>query len=251
LRRQQTILFVILFAISLFPHILSEQTRLALATEMSTVLLYPVRVTSALLEYLNVSSTRIERLEIRLSQLHLENALLRDRLEVDTTQIASPQYVLLKARVIGRDPLNINGYLHVDKGTNHGVAVNQPAITVNGFVGKVKHAGPTTSVVETLENSGFTVSAVDVKTGIHGVVRKQEHLTFLYVRHTDTINVGDAVITSGMSEIYPKGILLGTVQMILESDDMFFKNVYVSPAVQINRLTSLYIIETKTSAPGG
>lgn len=210
-----------------------------------------MRVTSTLLEYLNISSARIERLEIRLSQLHLENALLKDQLDVDTTQMASPQHLLLKARVIGRDPLNINGYLHIDKGMTHGVAVNQPAIAVDGFVGKVKHAGPTTSVIETFENDGFTVSAVDVKTGIHGVVRKQKHLTFLYVRHTDTINVGDSVITSGMSEIFPKGILLGTVQMILESDDMFFKNVYLKPAVQINRLASIYIIQMTASTPGG
>lgn len=210
-----------------------------------------MRVTSAFLEYLNISGARIERLEIRLSQLHLENALLKDQLDVDTTQMTSPQHLLLKARVIGRDPLNINGYLHIDKGTTHGVAVDQPAIAVDGFVGKVKHAGPTTSVIETFENDGFTVSAVDVKTGIHGVVRKQEHLTFLYVRHTDTINVGDSVITSGMSEIFPRGILVGTVQMIMESDDMFFKNVYLKPAVQVNRIVSVYIVQMTAAAPGG
>lgn len=66
---------------------------------------------------------------------------------------------------------------------------------------------------------------------------------FRYVRHSDEVNVGDSIQTSGMSEIFPKGILIGTIHAISESEDMFFKNVYVTPAAQINRLASVYIIQ--------
>ena len=245
MRRQQIILFAFLFVISTVPQFLTEHANLVLARTMSLLFLFPIRITTGLYEYLNISNTRIEKLEILVTQLQLENALLKDRLDFDTTQLSSKEYILLKATVIGRDPLNINGYLHIDKGTTHGVATNQPAVSVYGFVGKVKHAGPVSSIVETIENEGFTVSAIDVRTGIHGMIRKQENLMFLYVRRTDTISVGDSIMTSGMSEIFPKGILIGTVQAIAESDDMFFKNVYVTPAVQINRLVSTYIIQNK------
>jgi len=212
---------------------------------MSGLFLFPIRITTGLYEYLYISNTRIEKLEILVTQLQLENALLEDRLDFDTTQLTSEEYILLKATVIGRDPLNINGYLHIDKGTTHGVATNQPAVSVYGFVGKIKHAGPVSSIVETIENEGFTVSAIDVRTGIHGMIRKQKNLMFLYVRRTDSISVGDSIMTSGMSEIFPGGILIGTVQAIAESNDMFFKNVYVTPTVQINRLVSTYIIQGK------
>jgi rod shape-determining protein MreC len=245
LRRQQIILFAFLFFTSTVPQLLNEHANLVLARSMSVLFLFPIRITTGLYEYLNISNTRIEELEVLVTQLQLENALLKDRLEFDTTQLTSKEYILLKATVIGRDPLNINGYLHIDKGTNHGVATNQPAVSVHGFVGKVKHTGPVSSIVETIENEGFTVSAIDVRTGIHGMIRKQKNLMFLYVRRTDTISVGDSIMTSGMSEIFPKGILIGTVQAIAESDDMFFKDVYVTPAVQINRLVSTYIIQNK------
>jgi rod shape-determining protein MreC len=245
LRRQQIILFVLLFVVSTIPHFLSEHTNLVVARNMSLFFLFPMRITTGFFEHLNISNTRIEKLEILVTQLQLEKALLEDRLEIDTTKLESKEYVLLKATVIGRDPLNINGYLHIDKGTTHGVTANQPAVAVYGFVGKIKHAGPVSSIVETIENEGFTVSAIDVRTGIHGMIRKQKDLMFLYVRRSDTISVGDSIMTSGMSEIFPKGILIGTVQAIAGSDDMFFKDVYVTPAVPVNRLVSTYIIQSK------
>jgi rod shape-determining protein MreC len=148
----------------------------------------------------------------------------------------------LKATVVGRDPLNINGYLHIDKGTEHAISINQPVISIDGLVGRVKHAGPTSSIVETVENKGFAASAIDVNTSIHGIIRKQRSLMFDYIRRTDSISVGDSIRTSGMSELFPKGILIGTVQRVSESDDLFFLRVYVAPATQINRLVSVYII---------
>lgn len=231
-----------MFTISVIPLLLSENANLILARNLSSVLLYPVRITSKLVEYLNISNVRIEKLEIRVNKLTLENAILRDILDLDTTQLAARDLRLLKASVIGRDPQNINGYLHIDKGTVHGVVKNQPVVSADGFVGKIRNAGTTTSIVETIENRGFAVSAIDINTGIHGVVKSQTNLLFDYVRHTDTIEIGDSLLTSGMSEVFPKGILIGTVQRVSESDDLFFKHVFVAPAARINRLVSIYII---------
>jgi rod shape-determining protein MreC len=199
-------------------------------------------MTTQVLEYLAISNVRIEKLEIEINQLKLENARLRDKLSIDTTRFESSEYRLLKATVVGRDPLNINGYLYIDKGTEHGIYMNQPVISIDGLVGRVKHAGPASSIVETVENKGFVASAIDVNTRVHGIVRKQRSLMFDYIRRTDSISVGDSILTSGMSELFPKGILIGTVQRVSESADLFFLLVHVAPTTQINRLVSVYII---------
>ena len=251
MRRQQITLFLFFFTISAIPLFLSKDSNLVLTRDLSSVLLYPVRVTSKLIEYLNISNTRIEKLEKLVNRLSLENAELRDIHGPDTNQLATGHLQLLKASVIGRDPQNINGYLHVDKGTTHGVTKNQPVVSADGFVGKIKHTGPTTSIVETIENRGFVVSAVDLNTGIHGVVKSQTTLLFDYVRHTDSIGIGDSLVTSGMSEVFPKGLLIGTVQRVSESSDIFFKDVYVKPAAQINRLVSIYVILSEEDIPAG
>lgn len=243
MRRQQILLFTLLFIISAFPVFLSENTNLNLARNISSFLLFPFRITTAFVEYLAISNSRIEKLETLVNQLRLENTALKDQLVIDTTQLESRSYKLLKASVIGRDPLDINGFLHIDKGTSHGVIVNQTVLSVEGFVGKIKHVGTASSIVETIEKRGFTVSAIDVRTGIHGIVKKQDNLMFLYIRHDDDISIGDSITTSGMSEIFPRGIFVGNVHAVSESGDMFFKNVYITPVSQINRLISVYIIQ--------
>lgn len=242
MRRQYILLFILLFVISAVPIFLHEQTNLVLARNLASVMLFPVKMTTRFLEYLTISNVRIETLEIQVNKLKLENVHLRDKLNLDTTRLESTEHTLLKASVVGRDPLNINGYLYIDKGIEHAVSLNQPVISIDGFVGRVKHAGPVSSIVETIENKGFAASAIDVNTSIHGIIRRQTSLMFDYIRHTDSINVGDSILTSGMSELFPKGILIGTVQRISESDDLFFKQIHVAPATQINRLVSVYII---------
>jgi rod shape-determining protein MreC len=242
LRRQQILLFISLFTLSIIPVLLHVDANLILTRYLSSILLFPVRITSNLIEYSRIFNTRVEDLEILVNKLKLQNARLRDIVNLDTTQIVAEDIQLLKASVIGRDPLNINGYLHIDKGTSHGVHKNQPVVSVNGLIGKIIDVAITSSIVETIENGGFTVSAVDVNTGIHGIVKTKTNLYFDYVRHGDAINVGDSILTSGMSELFPKGILIGTVQKVTESDDFFFKNVYIAPATQVNRLVSVYIV---------
>ncbi len=249
MRRQQIILFIFFFIIAATPVFLHENANLSLSRNIASFLLFPFRTTTAFVEYLTISNKRIEKLETLVSQVKLENASLKDQLVVDTTQFELSSYILLKASVIGRDPLNINGYLHIDKGLNDGVFKNQTVLSIDGFVGKIRYVGPVNSIVETIENRGFTVSAIDINTGIHGIIKKRENLMFLYIRHNDTLNEGDSIMTSGMSEIFPKGILIGNVHAIVESEDMFFKDVYVTPATQINRLVSVYIILNGRALP--
>jgi rod shape-determining protein MreC len=181
-------------------------------------------------------------LEHEILSLQLENANLRTALVLDTTQHTENPYTLLKAHIVGRDPSNINGYLYIDKGSARSLVINQPVISPNGLVGKIIHVGTHNSIIETIENQGFTVSAVDVNSGIHGVVKNNRALLFDYIRIGDSISIGDSIYTSGMSEQFPAGILVGVVETIAEPKDMFFKPVYITPSVHVNQLVYTYIL---------
>jgi rod shape-determining protein MreC len=242
LTRSQLILFSVLVILSATPLFFNTQTNLILCERLSSVLLFPVKTIVQFLEFLTVSSDRIEELEVALNKLRLENTDLKRKLLLEDTGYVERKFKIVKAQIIGRDPSNINGYLYIDKGRKHDLYVNQPVICVNGVIGKVKFVGPDNSIVETLENRGFTISALDVKTGIYGIIKQKGSLMFDYVKVTDEINIGDSIFTSGMSSIYPKGILIGTVSKIHQTDDLFFRKVFVTSSVQTNRLTSVYII---------
>ncbi len=249
MRRTQLILFAVFITISLILFFLNDKSALILSENLSSILLFPIKVTTQFLDYLSVSNTRIENLEIEINQLKLQNAQLRKMVPSDTEQFKAKNFKLIKAFIIGRDPQNINGYLYIDKGQTDSITKGQPVIAINGLVGKIKYAGKNLSIVETLENEGFAISAIDIKTGIHGVVKQKQGLLFDYIRNIDTVNINDSILTSGMSQIFPGGILIGKIKKIVKTEDTFFKKVYLTPAVRINRLTSVYVILNQKKLP--
>lgn len=193
-------------------------------------------------KYLNISERRIHELEQELQKTRLQNMELRKHIPEDTVESAITPYELIKAHIIGRDPTNINGYLYIDRGTTHGVVPDQPVITTNGLVGKVHYVSEKYSIVETVEHVGFAVSALDIQSEIHGIVRKNAYLLFDFIRVDDAVSINDSICTSGMSEIFPEGILIGYITHIAEPHDPFFKPVYLTPAVRVNQLTHLYVL---------
>ena len=198
---------------------------------------------------MSVSSARITELETTINQLRLEKAEWK-KIITDTTDYQTTMYRLKKAQIIGRDPSNINGYLYIDIGQKDGIRTEQPVLSIDGLIGKTKLVGGDYTIVETVEKNGFAVSALDVNTGIHGIVKNQGNLIFDFIRIEDEINIGDSVFTSGMSNIFPEGILIGTVTRIDESSDQFFKPVYLKPGVKINRLNYVYLVCSEENSSG-
>lgn len=228
--------------ISVFFLILNSQTDLAISTELSSVLLFPVKIVTQYQQFLIVSKTRIEKLEIALSKLSLENAELKKTFYLDSIEYKTTNFKLLKARVIGRDPTDFNGYLYIDKGKNDSLFLNQPVVIGDGLVGKLKYVGAYNSIVETIENRNIAISAYDRKTGVNGIVKYRDYLILDYIKIADEVNINDSIYTSGMSEIFPPGIVIGTVKEVYETNDLLFKNVRLAPNVQINRLSYVYLV---------
>jgi len=250
LPRRQLVFFSILLIISITFLSLGEHTKLTISTRISPVLLFPVRTITTILDFLTVSSARITELETTVNQLRLEKAEWKKIILLDTTAYETTVYQLRKAQIIGRDPSNINGYLYIDVGHSKDVRVEQPVLSIDGLIGKTKYVGADYTIVETVEKRGFAVSALDANTGIHGIVKNQGNLVFNFVRIEDEINIGDSIFTSGMSNIFPEGILIGTVKRIDESSDQFFKPVYLKPSVRINQLNYVYLVYGKDTSSG-
>jgi len=245
LSRRQLAFFFSLLLISITFLSLGEHTKLTISTRLSPILLFPVTTITKLLDFLSVSSTRITELETMVNRLRLENAEWKKIILLDTTDYQTTEYRLQKAQIIGRDPSNINSYLYINIGEKEGVRIDQPVLSIDGLIGKIRYVGNNYTIVETIEKHGFAASALDAKTGIHGIVKNHGNLVFDFVRIDDEINIGDSVYTSGMSDIFPEGILIGTVKKIDESDDQFFKPVYLKPSVRINRLNYVYVVYGK------
>jgi len=64
-----------------------------------------------------------------------------------------------------------------------------------------------------------------------------------YVSDLESVEVGDVVVTSGLDEIFPKGITLGVVRSVEEGDQLT-KNIVIQPEVDFHRLEEVLVLLT-------
>lgn len=150
---------------------------------------------------------------------------------------------LTGAKVIGRD---ISGFLTsiiIDKGVKSGIKRGSAVINNIGLVGRVSEAGPDTSQVLLISDSNLSVSAVLERSRAQGIVCGGigGYLVMKYIDEAD-VNIGDKVLTSNLSQVYPEGILIGEV--IRVEKDLFNKELYVviKPVVELEKLEVVLVV---------
>jgi rod shape-determining protein MreC len=63
-----------------------------------------------------------------------------------------------------------------------------------------------------------------------------------YVSRTEDIQVGDHIVTSGLEEIFPKGLSLGEVARVEKKAYGLFQEIEVMPSADLGRLEELMVI---------
>ena len=150
---------------------------------------------------------------------------------------------LLPAEVIGHSPDAWFETLIINRGRRRQVAPEQAVICPEGLVGRIQEVSEDTSVVLLLEDSRSAVSGAVKRTGTIGLVvgGRGDRLRLEYVPLTADIQSGDIVVTSGVSDIFPKGIPIGVVSKVEKKDNEFFQDVELQPSVHFLALHELFI----------
>jgi rod shape-determining protein MreC len=177
---------------------------------------------------------------IRYKEQEAENVRLKALL--DFKQKSSLR--LVAARVIGKDSTNLSDTLLIDKGQSDGIKNNSVVIAEAGLIGRVLSSASGISRVLLITDPDCRVSATVLRSrqlgmvyGISGRLCKLRYLPL-----DADIAVGDEVVTSGFSSIYPKGILIGKVIKIAKEPRGLSISALVKPAVGISRLEEVLCI---------
>ncbi len=163
------------------------------------------------------------------------------------------------AEVIGHPAGAFVQAIVIAAGSNNGVSVNDSVVTADGLVGIVTRVAPSTARVQLLTDQEAAVSAVDMRTGARGIVRHargtRETLVLDRVRKLDVIKVGHEIVTAGwraagLSSLYPKGIPIGEVTSVGQTDTDLFQQVQVDPYVDFGSLDAVIVLlPTASSGP--
>lgn len=162
-------------------------------------------------------------------------------------ELPATEYRLYKARVIKNSINQSDNFITLDKGSSSGIRPEMGVIDGNGIVGIVYETSPSYSVVLSLLNSKSNISCKIVGSQYFGYL-KWEHGDSRYAylkdlpRHAE-FNLGDTVVTSGYSSMFPEGIIVGTVDDMTDSNDGLSYLLKVKLANDFGRLSDVRVIE--------
>ena len=159
------------------------------------------------------------------------------------------------AEVIGRPAGAFTQAVVIAVGSNNGVRVNDPVVAPEGLVGLVTRVTPGTARVQLLTDQQLAVPSIDLRTGAPGIVRHargtRETLVLDRVRKEEVVRVGDELVTagwsaSGLSSLYPKGIPVGEVTSVGQTDTDLYQQVQVTPYVDFGALDAVVVLVPDT-----
>jgi rod shape-determining protein MreC len=173
-------------------------------------------------------------------EISQENARLKNLLSLKN----NTPYKVITARVIGRDPSNWSSAIIIDKGSLQGVKKDCPSISFLGLVGRVVEVESSISKVMLINDPNLSVSAITQRSRQEGLVCGSlgGALIMKYLPKESDIKINDIVVSSGLTKIYPKGLLIGTVIDLGEEFSSLSKYAVVKPAVELGSLEEVLVI---------
>ena len=206
---------------------------------------------------------RIDAIIAENETLRQENAALRNQL-VDYDRVrqenesfqnrynmeqSHPEYTYASGFVIGRDPLEQFFGFTIDKGTRDEVERGDIVVSDQGYlVGRVIEANFTSAKVLTILSPSLNAAGVVSRTRDNGILTGDsayapDGLCLFTNLSRDTLaTVGDQIITTGLGEVFPPDILVGTIKELVPESSGKSTMAVVQPGAEIETLTHVFVI---------
>jgi rod shape-determining protein MreC len=113
-----------------------------------------------------------------------------------------------------------------------------------GLIGKIIEVNRDVSYVQAVEDPDFRVSALIQRSRTLGILNWDPigGVTLSDVPHHADAQVEDLVVTSGLGEIFPKGLLVGRVSAVSDREGLLFQTVRVETFVDFSRIEEVFVI---------
>ena len=158
-------------------------------------------------------------------------------------------YKHILASIVAKDPQNLYQTIVVNKGSGDGVKVGMPVIAYRngeaGIVGKIVETTPFSAIIATIREPRFYIGAILASSRYYGLTRGRgmsKTISLQYVDINAPVKLEERVVTSGHSDIFPKGLNIGRVIYIDREKGHFFLDARIRPHVDFPTLEEVYII---------
>ena len=159
-----------------------------------------------------------------------------------------PEYELLPATVVRRDPGADFYSFTINKGYSDGISTGDPVVTENGLVGWISGVDSSTARVKTILSPDAKVSALDSASRDSGIVTgdvklcDQNLTTLTKISAQNTMQIGDILVTTGVSGVYPPSVIIGEITEIKFDEYDTSKYAVVKPFEDIRSVVDVVVI---------
>ncbi len=146
------------------------------------------------------------------------------------------------AEVLASSPGMNSNAIFIDKGADSGFTTDLAVITPEGVVGKILATFPHSSQVLLVTDPSSGVGVTLAQSRVQGILKggSNNFCDLHYIMNEEVVSPGEAVITSGLDQVYPRGLPVGTVVNV--GDGNIYKTISVKPSVDLNRLEMVLVV---------
>lgn len=177
----------------------------------------------------------------QIKALTRENKMIREQLGL----VREREEEMVPSFIISRDPNNLFFSLGVDRGQERGVDKNMPVVLSDGIlIGQILEAEATTASILPVVDSRSQINAEVVNSGATGIITGEHNLALVMdmIPQNKEVKEGDLVVTSGIGQLFPRGLLLGEVEEISTSNNALFQKAKVAPLFNFQDLQLVFVI---------
>ncbi len=179
---------------------------------------------------------------IRLKDVKKENEKLRSELDL----LPREKYDLEASFIIAQDQRNPGSRMIIDKGKDNGLKPGLPlVVSKSTLVGRISEVFSSTAIISLVTDPSSAVNAEVSDSGAKGIL-KGEYGTGLkldMISQSEIVKEGDSVITSGLGEGMPRGLFIGKVDKVFQSEDKLFQQATILPAANLSDLRVVFAIK--------
>ena len=194
-------------------------------------------------EELSKKNSELEQSLRELETIKSENETLKKYLGLTEKY---GEYKTVPAYIINKDISNYSKTVVINVGSDDGIKENMTVIADQGLVGHVISVTSDTAKVRTIVDTSSSVSCLlsttDESIVCKGTLEEDSALRAMYIPDGDGIIQGDSVETSGLGGIYPKGIHVGSIRRVVNTQNVMDRYGIVETAVDFDKLDTVLVI---------
>jgi len=178
---------------------------------------------------------------IKLKEQELENIALRKQLNLAILKDKKT----IRADISGFDPISFNNFFVINKGIAEGIEKDLPVLSSEGvLIGRIEESFDQFSRVTVIFSPNSSVAIVSLDSRSKGILKGDFGTSLIMdmIPQYEELLEGEVVATSGMGQLFPKGVPIGTVDKIVSSNNDIFKKASVDAFADLNKMETVIVI---------